>query len=142
MMKHAYTLAFPRFARLPNEKLKGTFFQMTAFMFLLSIPIAIGYAVVAPYIFKILFPAYMEAVPYSQWFAITFLFGAGGLSTAYLSSQGIVRGQYTSAIANSLLTIVALYVGITLYGLAGAIAARVMVKATLYFLEIAIIAKS
>jgi hypothetical protein len=53
-----------------------------------------------------------------------------------------VRGQYVSVYLSSGLTIVALVVGITLYGLAGAIAARVLVKVTLYFVELVIISKS
>jgi O-antigen/teichoic acid export membrane protein len=142
VMKHGYTLAFPRFARLPKEKLKGNFFHMAAVMFLASVPITVGYVVLAPFLFRFLFPAYLEAVPYSQWFAVTFLFGAGGLAHAYLASQGIVRGQYISVLLNSVLTIVALVVGIALFGLAGAIAARILVKVTLYFVEIGIIYKS
>jgi O-antigen/teichoic acid export membrane protein len=142
VMRHAYTLAFPRFARLPREKLKGSFFQIAAIMFVLSIPVTVGYVVLAPHLFRILFPAYMEAVPYSQWFSLTFLFGAGGLASAYFSAQGIVRGQYISVFLNSALTIAALVAGIALYGLAGAIAARILVKVVLYFVELVIISKT
>lgn len=123
--KNLYTLALPKFAA--NNFLTGVQVNRKALRLLfVNIPIYIGYIIVAPFIFKLFFPTYLEAVSMSQIFALLIIFGAGGLHGAYLDAQEEIRKKYFITIAVDSFNILILILLIIPFGLWGVIAARII----------------
>jgi O-antigen/teichoic acid export membrane protein len=65
------TLAMPKFAERPIKEIDRMLFKRTAALFVAGLGISLVYIIVAPYIFRIFFPKYMEAVFFSQIFSLT-----------------------------------------------------------------------
>src|SRR3989338_323988 len=83
------------------------------------------YILSAPLLFQILFPNYMEAVRYTQVFALSMvLFPLSVFGTA-LKAEGNIKKIYIFSIGEPLVQILAIITLVQLYGLWGAIAARV-----------------
>lgn len=88
------------------------------------------YIPLAPYIYALLFPAYMEAVPYSQVYALTFLTLPFIPSISYLSAKRLIKEQYINNIISNILRIGFIAVGIIGWGLWGLIVAIVASRFT------------
>jgi len=66
-------LAFPKFSARSKEELKASMPKRMLQIFLITTPIAVLYILFAKPIFKLLFPQYLEAVKYSQVYALVLL---------------------------------------------------------------------
>jgi O-antigen/teichoic acid export membrane protein len=86
------------------------------------------YILLAPFLYTLLFPVYLVAVPYSQVYALSLLVFVFGPAGSYLSAKKKVMELYANTVANSLLQIVGLTLGVVLWGLWGLIIARVVVR--------------
>ena len=94
--------------------------------------IAVVYILFAPLFFSLLFPQYMESIPYSQFYALILIAAAGNLSTSALLSQRLKAELYIFNTALPLLQLILQAVLILLYGLWGILFARVLIS----FLEV------
>lgn len=84
-----------------------------------------AYIIAAPFLFQILFPRYIEAVPFTQILAVSLiLFPLGVFGTA-LKAEGAIKEIYAFSIGTPLIQILAMLILIPLYGLWGAVLARV-----------------
>lgn len=125
MVKFVTPLSLARFAERSIDEIRVTIWRRIS---ILALIIALGillYIVCAPLIFKILFPQYMEAVAFSQWYAPSILFAV--LTTpivSILQAHKKTRELYIISSISSVLLLVALPLGIYMYGIAGAIAAQ------------------
>ena len=88
--------------------------------------IAVGtYIVAAPLLFRILFPQYIQAVPYTQVLALSLaLFPLGVFGTA-LKAEGNMKKIYVFSIVTPFIQIAATLILIPIFGVWGAIWARV-----------------
>ena len=84
------------------------------------------YIFIAPFLFRILFPTYMEAVPYSQVYALSLLGLAFGPASSYLSAKKKIREQYINSIVGWLAQITFVAIGVIFWGLWGLIIARLV----------------
>lgn len=122
------TLAFPKFvARSLAEIEKNFWYRLWGFTGLLTLA-ALAYVVIAPFAFGILFPAYPEAIFYSQVFALAIIPIGNALPTALLQSQGAKRELYILNILGPVFQIGALIVLTSVYGLLGTIIARILAR--------------
>ncbi|MDB5244342.1 MAG: hypothetical protein JWN18_212 [Parcubacteria group bacterium] len=80
---------------------------------------ASAYILCAPYIYLLLFPAYIEAVPYSQVYALTFLTFPFIPSLSYLSAKRLIKEQYINNFVSSTLRITFIAIGVIYAGLWG-----------------------
>jgi hypothetical protein len=117
-----------RFAPQDDASIRSGMFNKYIWIFAASLVTIIVYIPLAPYIYKILFPAYLEAVPYSQVYAISLLSLALTPVSSYLSAKKRIRAQYISTTLNSLFQIVTVAVGTIVWGLWGLIIARVITR--------------
>ena len=85
-----------------------------------------AYALVSPYVFGVLFPAYTDAVMYSQWYALIFLAVIGNLFVTGLTANRDLKDLYVYNIAAPLIQIALLVIGILTYGLWGLIVGRLI----------------
>ncbi|MBU6142101.1 oligosaccharide flippase family protein [Patescibacteria group bacterium] len=86
------------------------------------------YILLAPYFFAIFFPKYMEAVFYSQIYAISILTVIFTPAASYLIAKKKVREQYVNNIAVSLFQIGSMVIGVIGWGLLGLVIARIATR--------------
>lgn len=126
LLKSISTIAFPKITAQNPELIKKTLPKKIAkFMAILIIPIII-YILLAPYIYKILFPQYLEAVKYSQLFALTLIFFPQRLLGQTLVAYAQTKSLYILKIINPLTKILFLILGIYFLNIKGAILAIIL----------------
>ncbi|MFH1255390.1 MAG: oligosaccharide flippase family protein [bacterium] len=124
--KTILSLAFPKMAAADDEDIKKTLPGKMAKFFVLMLACVIIYIIAAPFLFKILFPKYVEAVNYSRIFSLTLLFFPQKLIGTALEAKAQTKSLYFISISNSIVRIILLAVLLPLYGIYGAIWAIVL----------------
>jgi O-antigen/teichoic acid export membrane protein len=96
-------------------------FWMSAF----AIGIIAVFWFAAPWIYRILFPAYTAAIPYSRLYSFNLL-GLGFVPLgSYFTSHKKIKEQYIANVGGNAIIIVFMFIGVIFWGLWGLIAARV-----------------
>jgi O-antigen/teichoic acid export membrane protein len=90
--------------------------------------VIIVYIPLAPFLYRLLFPLYVSAVPYSQIYAISILGIVFGPAGSYLAAKRKIKAQYISTVLNSLIQILIMAIGVIGWGLLGLIVARVIIR--------------
>jgi O-antigen/teichoic acid export membrane protein len=133
------TLAFPKFSERAFGEIRANFWNRVALFTLLLTLIAVAYAFLAPFFFEIFFPAYPEAVPYSQVFVFALIPIGSSLTTALLQAHTAKRELYILNVGSGIIQIASLVILTMLYGLMGAIAARIIARAATFLLSVVLI---
>ncbi len=131
-LKGVSDLAFPKFAKQTPEELLANLPALKRKLFYYALgllTISLIYIVLAPYVFRILFPQYMESVFYSQVFILSTVGLVGTIPLAILGAQKKVREQYVFFTSQPLLQIVFYFLLIPFWGVMGAIIARIIMRA-------------
>lgn len=126
LFKFIPAAAFPKFVgKKPHEIRQGLGYRLLVGTFLSAL-LAGAYMLITFPLFSIFFPAYIEAVPYSQWYALTLAATMGGVLTNALIAHAHVKTLYLFNTVNPIMQILFQVAGILLFGLAGLIAGRVL----------------
>lgn len=91
-----------------------------------SIFMILAYVIAAPYLFAVLFPAYTSSVFYSQLYALTLLMLPSFVTMPALYAQRREKALYVLNIAVPLIKIGLSFISIMLFGILGAILARIV----------------
>lgn len=126
-LKNIDALAMPKFANKERGELKRAVWSKTPLIFFATLLIAIAYALASPYIFEILFPKYIAAIPFTQMYAFAIPLSFA-LASAYFDSQAAVKERYILNISNAIFRIVTVVIGIYFFGIWGAIIARLVTR--------------
>jgi O-antigen/teichoic acid export membrane protein len=118
--------AFPKFAGRAPRDIRVGLARRLFLGTLVALVLAGLYALIAHFIFALLFPAYLEAVGYSQWYALSLGGVLTGVVVNALTAAGNVRALYGYNIASPLVTLGLEFGGILVYGLDGLIGARII----------------
>ena len=102
-----------------KKELPKKFYRITLVMI---IPV-IGYILIAPYFYKIFFPQYIEAIIYSQFYALTLLTFGKKFIGVPMPIYFPKKIQYQMSIINPIINILPKLILLYYFGLAGAIAA-------------------
>jgi len=117
------TLSFPKLSASTPEILKKTLPGKVFKYFLIILPVIFLYILLCPYFYRLLYPQYLEAIKYSQWYALillmlpTTLFGNALLAQMKKKEITIIR-TISPTIKILLLVLLA-----SNYGIMGAISA-------------------
>ena len=122
------TLAFPKLASKSEEDIKKTLMKKFWKLAFLAGIITMLYVVISPIFYKIFFPQYLDALRYTQVFALTFLFFPASLLGTALEAKMKTKKIYLLK-AFSLIRIILFVVLIPIYGIWGLIAARLGMQA-------------
>jgi O-antigen/teichoic acid export membrane protein len=129
VMKNLYGLALPKFA---ERSLSETQESVWGKLGLLTLILAGGmgvYALIAPFLFAVLFPIYLDAIPYSQWYALSIVFsGIPPIATAALTAHKKTRALYITTNTAPFVLIGALIVLVPPFGIAGAVASQIVYR--------------
>ncbi len=117
-----------RFATHLRSNIRRSMRNKSLLLLLFGVVCVIAYILLAPYIFAILFPRYMEAVPYSQFYVLYLLSLPFTPATSYLASKRLIRAQYISSIFSYTFKIAATFIGVAFWGLWGLMAAVVATR--------------
>lgn len=148
----AVELAIYTIATIIPEQIKGSFKNMTSLLlpkyaqetditiliksvpkrsfqlFLLLLAITIVYILLAPYLYELLFPKYLDAVIYSQIAALAFPTFILYIPYSILQSQLEDKYLYIINLTTSVIQIVSLAFFVLTFGLVGAIIARIIYR--------------
>lgn len=120
------SLAFPKFATRSLDEIRRALpWRLLGLTGLIALA-ALMYMFAAPYIFSILFPKYPEAVFYSQLFALALIPIGNVIPISALQAHAKKRELYIFNIVSPLFQISVLTVGVMLFGLLGAVVARII----------------
>lgn len=128
-------IATPKFAKRPLEEIKKVFLKRTLRMFFASSVLILIYIYTAPKLYSIFFPQYSDSVIYSIVFSIVLLV-EGGLSSAIFKAKQAIKEQYILSVGSNIIKILLLILSTLLWGLWGAIIARVVSRISGFFLSI------
>jgi O-antigen/teichoic acid export membrane protein len=126
MSSNVATIAFPKFANRPFKEIQETLSRRLGGFTLLMAAVAGMYILIAPLAFHIFFPAYEEAVFYSQIYALALIPLASIFPATALQAHAANKELYIFNIVSSVFQIGILFPAIAYYGLLGAVVARIL----------------
>lgn len=118
--------ALPKLANRTAEERRATLGKRMLLITLAMTGAAIVYALLAPIGFKIFFPQYLDAIPYTQFASIFLLSAVPTYLFAVLTAEGSARSMYLVSLTTPFVKIVMSVIGILVFGIGGAIAARIL----------------
>lgn len=128
LLKNLNILILPKFSQRTREELKTAMRHQVFKLSAIIAPIVILYILAAPYIYEIFFPRYLDAVFYSQLFAASLIFGVNIIPFTILQSQMAQKELYWYNTIGSIAQIALLFILIYLFGLLGAVSARILTR--------------
>jgi len=121
------TPAFPKLSQRPLNEFKKTLPYRMVLLFLILLMLVGSYILLAPYIYRILFPLYTESVLYSQVFSLTLLFMPIAILKEALTAHLKKKELYIIKTTTPLLRISSILILLPLYGIWGVILAILLV---------------
>ena len=119
------TLALPKFVTRPFKEIRENFWGRLWMYTAGLAAVAFAYMLVAQIAFDIFFPAYKEAVWYSQLYVLTLIPIGNAMPIALLQARGAKRELYILNVLSPVFQILTLVVLTAIYGLIGTIIARI-----------------
>jgi len=116
-------LALPKLSEKSIKEIKKGIFKKFLKLFLVSIPLTVFFILIAPLIYKILFPQYIDSIPYFRILALTLLFVPFLLFRTSFLAEMKKRELYITSLVTPILKIILFLTLIPFYGIWGIIAA-------------------
>lgn len=116
-------LALPKLSQKSKQEIKASLLNKVFKFSIVIIPVVIIYILLAPYLYKIFLPQYLESVIYSQIFILNLLFFPKILLDSALIAQAQKKKLYFLKTSSLILNIILLITLLPLYGIWGVIAA-------------------
>jgi O-antigen/teichoic acid export membrane protein len=127
-LKGLSNMMLPKFVERNEKEIQANMRHKYLIMFVTGLILAIGYIILAPYIFHAFFPKYSDSIIYSQIFAISFLAITFNPADIYFAAKRKIKEQYITTVFGSVIQIVTISIAIIYWGLLGLIIARVLVR--------------
>ncbi len=128
IIKSIIPLSIPKFATQKMGEVQKTIWAKIQILFLTLACITVAYILAAPYIFKFLFPKYIEATQLSQIYSLVLPIFFFVPIYSVLQAHKKVEELRTINNITSISQILFLYIGIYYYGLIGAIIAQILYR--------------
>lgn len=138
LTKSLAALTLPKFAERPAREVRKGMEEKMLRLLLIGGLIAGAYIVAAPFLFRLIYPRYMDAVFLSQIYAISLIGIAVGPVNIFLIAKRKMRSQYFIKISSAIFQLISAFAGVMIAGLLGLILSRVATRfygalAALYF---------
>lgn len=127
-LKNLYAMALPKVAARPLAEMRPTFFRKFLLLLLGVAAVSLAYILAAPWIYRWLFPGYVEAVGYSMLFATSLVGISSILPVAVFNGHKKYAENLKYQVSSSILGIALLALSVWKWGLWGAVAARVVTR--------------
>jgi O-antigen/teichoic acid export membrane protein len=122
------TLSLPKLSQKNFIEIKDGVFKKFLKLFLLSIPLFLIFIILAPIGYKIVFPNYIEALPYAQVLAVSFIFLPFSLLNTSLTAAMKTKELYKIQFITPIIKILLFLILIPLYGIWGIITSILAVQ--------------
>jgi O-antigen/teichoic acid export membrane protein len=120
-LKRIVPLSLPKFAQREMHVIKKTLIYRLILMFVFLLLITGAYIIVAPYIYQVFFPKYVDSIFYSQLYILTLLFFPKKILGTILNAHGHVRALYINSVATPVLKLIILISLVPSFGILGAV---------------------
>lgn len=114
-------IALPKFSEKKLSTLRDTLDYKVLLMAFGFLGIAVVYILAAPFLFDLLFPEYMQSIPYTQVYALGLVLYAGRIYEQTLEAHMKTKWIYISRFAGNIIKIITLLILLPIYGIWGAI---------------------
>jgi O-antigen/teichoic acid export membrane protein len=116
-------LAMPKFSNQNKEILKKTIPLKILKSLVFTIPITIIYIITAPFVYKTIFPQYLDSIFYSQIFALAIIFQGSALLGVYFRAQMRIKDLYVINIVTPIIKLALMIIMLPLWGVMGMVIA-------------------
>jgi O-antigen/teichoic acid export membrane protein len=127
-LKTVSNMLVAQYTTRDRQSIESGIYNKVWWFSLAAVGIIVVYIPLAPFIYGTLFPAYQDAVAYSQIYALSLLSIAFSPFGVYIVAKKRIKEQYISNILNYIFQIVCMAVGVIGWGLWGLIIARVIIR--------------
>lgn len=127
-MKNVYALALPKVSNRTLVEIRPAFFLKMAKMIAGVAVVTVVYILLAPWGYRLLFPAYAESIRYSQVFAISLVAIASVLPVAVFAGHQRFSENLRFQAGLSMTSVILLFILTWKWGLWGAVIARVVAR--------------
>jgi len=128
------TAALSRMAERENFEVGKNIKHKITILIIIGLIIAVCYIPIAPFIFSVFFPKYLQSVLYSQIFAISIITIAASIPIGALYAKKMQRELYILNVGSPIIKIIIFAIGTYYWGLMGAVIAKILYS----FLQLAI----
>ena len=126
-LKNLATLILPKYSKNTDKNLVRRSIPKRSWqLFLLLCIVSLLYIIIAPYIYELLFPKYIDAVIYSQLAALSFPAAVAIIPISYMQSNLSNRLLYIYNLISSVMNIAFIAIGVIFFGIIGVIIARLI----------------
>lgn len=115
-------LSLPKFATRPREEIKRTLLRRTSYLALLVGAAILVYIAFAPLLYRIFFPQYTAAIPYSQIFALSAIPFSFGMISNVFRAKMMTRQIYQIKISAPIVRAAIAIILVPAFGIWGAVA--------------------
>ncbi len=126
LLKFVTTAALPKFAVRPVGEIRNSILGKVWRIAIIAVIASGLYALAAPTLFKIIFPQYLESIPYSQLYALTILSYATNIFVAAMISHRQTKEYAVFNIGTSVTQSIIQLLGIIGFGLWGLIVGKII----------------
>lgn len=127
-LNNVSSLALPKFSEKSKEQNIIGIWPKIAKFGVIVILASVVYVFVAPIIFNVFFPEYIESIKYSQIYALSTVGLLVSIPVALMQAGKETKKLYSYNIISSLIQMVLLYILVVNFGLMGAIISRVITR--------------
>jgi O-antigen/teichoic acid export membrane protein len=122
-------LLLPRFSKYSSETIKKGVLRKSILYFMFLCFFATVYIFAAPYIFQLLYPTYTESIILSQIYVLGIIFGIGTIPFSAMKANMDNKALYNYKLGIAVFQVVSLLILLPLFGLIGAVCARIIQRA-------------
>ena len=126
LLRPISTAAFPKFAEKDPEEIKKVLPKKTLQLFLLSLLGGVFYLILAPFVYKIFFPQYIDSIFYSQIYVLVIIIATTSSLPMVSLFATRSKGVYKFNIYNPLFNIVIIISFVYFWGIWGAIFGKII----------------
>ncbi len=131
------SIILPKLSSKTVSDIRLVFYRRTFQSIILGSLISLGYIMIAPIVFKIFLPKYIESIRYSQVISLSFIFtGLGSYMGSVFQSQKMLRTLYISSVTAHISRVTSFILFGYLWGIWGVIYASLLVYVLGTFLNI------
>lgn len=127
-LKPLVTIGQTKISEVKEHDAKRVLFKKSLQFELVIVFIVASYIILCPFIFKVLYPDYKDAVLLSQIFALTLLYYPSNLFGSYLVKKRVFKRNFQASIINAFVSVSSLLLFLYLWGLIGAVISKVIVR--------------
>ncbi len=121
-------LGQPKISEVKSEKIRGVLFLKSIQLEMLITFIVLIYILACPYIFKLLYPSYHEAILLSQIFSLSLLYYPSNIYGSYLIKKRVIKWNVIATIIYGAVSFLSLLLFLYFWGLIGAIISKILSK--------------